>query len=39
MNYYAIKALEARAYLWYGNKDSAYTSAKEVIEAKDSNGI
>ncbi|QQT53052.1 RagB/SusD family nutrient uptake outer membrane protein [Sphingobacterium multivorum] len=38
MNYYAIKALEARAYLWYGNKDSAYTSAKEVIDAKDSNG-
>ncbi|QQT24652.1 RagB/SusD family nutrient uptake outer membrane protein [Sphingobacterium spiritivorum] len=38
MNYYAVKALEARAHLWYGEKDLAFASASEVIEAKDSNG-
>jgi len=36
MNYYAMKALEARASLWYGDKDNAYKAAKEVIDAKDS---
>lgn len=38
MNYYAIKALQARAYLWFGDNDKAYQSAKEVIEAKNSDG-
>jgi hypothetical protein len=34
MNYYAIKALEARAALWYGENEKAYNAAKEVVEAK-----
>lgn len=41
MNYYAVKALEARFYLWLGgieNKSKAYLSAKEVKEAKDKTG-
>lgn len=38
MNYYAIKALEARASLWYGDKDKAYLAAKEVVEAKNADG-
>ncbi|KAF5274169.1 hypothetical protein FQR65_LT17066 [Abscondita terminalis] len=38
MNYYAVKALQARAHLWYGEKDLAFAAASEVIEAKDSNG-
>lgn len=38
-NYYAIKALEARFYLWMGgeeNKTKACACAKEVIDATDS---
>ncbi|SMO38769.1 RagB/SusD family nutrient uptake outer membrane protein [Solitalea koreensis] len=38
MNYYAIKALQARAYLWFNNKEKAYECAKIVIDAKNSNG-
>ena len=38
MNYYAMKALESRASLWYGDKDNAYKAAKEVIDAKDADG-
>lgn len=38
MNYYAIKALEARANLWYGDKDQAYGAAKEVIDATNEDG-
>ncbi|SMG35890.1 RagB/SusD family nutrient uptake outer membrane protein [Sphingobacterium psychroaquaticum] len=38
MNYYAIRALEARANLWYGNKEAAYVAAKEVVEAKNADG-
>lgn len=34
MNYYAVKALQARAFLWYGEKENAYAAAMEVIEAK-----
>ncbi len=34
VNYYAIKALEARAYLWFNVKDKAYECAKVVIDAK-----
>ena len=40
-NYYAVKALEARFYLWLGgtdNKAKAYACAKEVIEAVDESG-
>ncbi len=39
MNYYAIKALEARANLWYGDNDKAYNAAKEVIEARNENDV
>ncbi|MEJ2882717.1 RagB/SusD family nutrient uptake outer membrane protein [Pedobacter sp. GR22-6] len=38
MNYYAIKALQARAYLWFNMTDKAYEAAKLVIEAKNENG-
>ena len=40
-NYYAVKALEARFYLWLGgtdNKTKAYQAAKEVIEATNEDG-
>ncbi len=32
MNYYAIKALQARVYLYTGNKSAALVAANEVIE-------
>ncbi|WP_185955153.1 RagB/SusD family nutrient uptake outer membrane protein [Solitalea koreensis] len=38
MNYYAVKALQARAYLWFKNKEKAYECAKVVIDAKNSDG-
>lgn len=38
MNYYAIKALQARAWNWFGEKDKAYECAKLVVEAKDPDG-
>ncbi|SMO38801.1 RagB/SusD family nutrient uptake outer membrane protein [Solitalea koreensis] len=38
MNYYAVKALQARAYLWFNIKDKAYECAKIVIDAKDAKG-
>nr|WP_121271784.1 RagB/SusD family nutrient uptake outer membrane protein [Pedobacter schmidteae] len=38
MNYYAIKALEARANLWFGNNTKAYECAKLVIDAKNTDG-
>lgn len=34
LNYYAVRALEARAQLWFGNKSAAYTAAKEVVDAQ-----
>lgn len=40
-NYYAVKALEARFYLWLGDEKSkgkAYVCAKEVINAADEEG-
>jgi len=38
MNYWAVKALQARMYLYLGNKTKAYQVAKEIITAKDVNG-
>ncbi len=37
-NYYAVKALMARFYLYTGNTRNAYTAATEIINAKDNNG-
>lgn len=40
-NYYAVKALEARFYLWLGDEEhkaKAYACAKEVIDAKNEEG-
>ncbi len=34
MNYYAVKALKARAYLWRGDKPSALAEASAVIQAQ-----
>lgn len=33
LNYYAVKALQARIYLWMGENDKAFDAAKEVIES------
>lgn len=38
MNYYAIKGLQARAYLWFNEPAKAYECAKLVIDAKNENG-
>lgn len=38
MNYYAVKALQARAYLWFGEGQHAYKAASSVINAKDETG-
>lgn len=38
MNFFAIKALQARAYLWFNDPASAYTAAKLVIDAKNPDG-
>lgn len=38
MNYYAVRALQARAALWYGMKQEAYDAAMEVIDARNKNG-
>ncbi|SMC70432.1 RagB/SusD family nutrient uptake outer membrane protein [Pedobacter nyackensis] len=38
MNYYAIKALQARAYLWFNIKHKAFECAKLVIDAKNVDG-
>ncbi|MBR7018373.1 MAG: RagB/SusD family nutrient uptake outer membrane protein [Prevotella sp.] len=32
MNYYAVKALKARAYYWMNDNENAYRLAKEIIE-------
>jgi len=37
MNYYAVKALQARVYLWRGNKTAALAAAKAVIDEQSSN--
>ena len=37
-NYYAMKALKARLYLYLGEKEKAYKLAMEVIRAVDKNG-
>lgn len=38
LNYWAVKALKARTYLYAGETDKAYEAAMEVINATDSNG-
>lgn len=38
LNYWAVKALQARAYLYLGRKEEAYVAAKAIIEAKDAEG-
>jgi len=38
LNYYAVKGLQARAYLWFGDKQKAYENAKAVIDAKNEDG-
>ncbi len=38
MNYYAVKALKARTYLWFGDNVNAFANAKEVIDAKNTDG-
>ena len=38
VNYYAVKAAQARYYLWIGDKEQAAACAKEVIEALNPNG-
>lgn len=38
MNYYAVKALQARAHLWFQDKNEAYAAAMEVINAQNPNG-
>ena len=37
-NYYAVKAAQARYYLWVGDKEKAAACAKEVIEAVNPDG-
>lgn len=32
LNYYAVKALKARVYLWIGDKENAYNTALEIIK-------
>lgn len=39
MNYYAVRALQARVYLWKGAYQEAYDAAMEVIGAADGLGI
>ncbi len=38
MNYWAVKAIQARMYLYLGKKDKAYTLAKEIINAQGPDG-
>lgn len=38
MNYWAVKGLLARFYLYTGNKEKAYTYAKSILEAKGADG-
>ena len=33
MNYYAVKAMQARVYLWIGDRPNAYAAAMEVINS------
>lgn len=37
MNYYAVKAMQARVHLWRGNKPAALAAAKTVIAAQSGN--
>jgi len=37
-NYYAVKAMRARLYMYMGKKTEAYAAAREIIDAVDKNG-
>lgn len=39
LNYYAVKALLARAYLWIGDRSKALAEAKELIAENEERGI
>jgi starch-binding outer membrane protein, SusD/RagB family len=39
MNYYALKGLQARIHLWYGNNSDAYTAARTVLDAVNPDGL
>lgn len=39
MNYYAVKGLMARVYLYSGNKTAAFAAAEEVISTQKNNGL
>ncbi len=39
MNYYAVKGLMARIYLYMGNKEAAFNAANEVIMAQKNKGL
>lgn len=38
MNYYAVKSVQARVYLWFNEQSNAYACAKEVISSKNQDG-
>ena len=38
LNYFAVKALQARCHLWFNESEQAYAAAKEVVDAKNQNG-
>lgn len=39
LNYYAVRALKARLYLWMGDKDNAYKEATEIIKENKEKGV
>ena len=38
-NYYAVKALKARLYLWLGDKENAYNEATSIIKLNKEEGV
>lgn len=38
-NYYAVKALKARLYLWMGDKEKAYDEAMSIINLNKQEGV
>lgn len=39
LNYYAVRALKARLYLWMGDKENAYKEATEIITENTEKGV